>query len=149
MASPWQTLLACSTEAQEVVIVAPYMKASMLRRLLDNLAPDAAVECFTRWTPHDILVGSSDTACRTAVIQRGGTFYLHNRLHAKYYRFNNQTLVGSANVTRAGLNYQEAGIWRSSANQTKTSTTWASRRNSVRSPGKSLKTSSRFGQGAP
>ena len=109
MASPWQTLLACSTGAQEVVIVAPYMKASMLRRLLDNLAPDAAVECFTRWTPHDILVGSSDTACRTAVIQRGGTFYLHNRLHAKYYRFNKQTLVGSANVTRAGLNYQEAG----------------------------------------
>ena len=109
MTSPWCTLLTYCTGAERVVIAAPYMKADMLGIVLDHLSNEAEVECFTRWTPHDILVGSADTACRNVVIERGGAFYLNNRLHAKYYRFDEQVLVGSANTTVAGLNYRQPG----------------------------------------
>ena len=109
MTSPWCTLLTYCTGAERVVIAAPYMKADMLGIVLDHLSNEAEVECFTRWTPHDILVGSADTACRNVVIERGGAFYLNNRLHAKYYRFDERVLVGSANTTVAGLNYRQPG----------------------------------------
>ena len=39
------------------------------------------------------------------IVERGGSFWLNNRLHAKYYRFDNQVLVGSANMTGSGLGY--------------------------------------------
>ena len=109
MLSPWNTLLAACGHAKLVVLAAPYMKAAMLQQLLDQVDRNAELECFTRWTPHDILVGATDTACRAEVIERGGKFYLHNRLHAKYYRFDDRILIGSANVTAAGLNYRESG----------------------------------------
>ena len=77
--------------------------------MIDQLHPVASIECFTRWTPLNIQMGASDLDCRTAVVDRGGSFRLHNRLHAKYYRFDNQVLVGSANLTAAGLSYPRDG----------------------------------------
>ncbi len=109
MPSPWTTLVTHCAGAKKVAIAAPYMKAEVLQELLDLISDKADLECFTRWTPHDILVGATDTACRNLVTERGGRFYLHNRLHAKYYRFDEQTLIGSANCTAPGLNYQQTG----------------------------------------
>ena len=47
--------------------------------------------------------------CRTVVVERGGAFKLHNRLHAKYYRFDDQVLIGSANLTASGLSHPHPG----------------------------------------
>ena len=107
--SPWETLLERCTGATEAVIVAPYIKVGKLTDVIDQLHPEASIECFTRWTPLDIQMGASDLDCRTAVVDRGGSFRLHNRLHAKYYRFDNQVLVGSANLTASGLSYSREG----------------------------------------
>ena len=96
---PWDALRERCTGATEAVIVAPYIKVGPLTTVLDQLRMGASVECFTRWTPLDIQMGVSDLECRTVVVDRGGAFRLHNRLHAKYYRFDNQVLIGSANMT--------------------------------------------------
>ena len=54
-------------------------------------------------------MGTSDIECRNIVISRGGSFRLHNSLHAKYYRFDASVLVGSANLTASGLSYSHKG----------------------------------------
>ena len=102
---PWDALLERCTGATEAVIVAPYIKVGPLTMVMDQLDMGASVECFTRWTPLDIQTGVSDLKCRTTVVDRGGSFKLHNRLHAKYYRFDDRVLVGSANMTASGLSY--------------------------------------------
>ena len=109
MTSPWQSLVAHCSGAKRVTIAAPYIKAAVLRDLLSCLDNNVHIDCFTRWTPQDILAGTTDTACRNVVVAKGGKFYLHNRLHAKYYRFDEQALIGSANCTAPGLNYKQTG----------------------------------------
>ena len=109
MVSPWTTLVDYCNGAERITIAAPYIKASVLEDLLKYVSNDVNLECFTRWTAKDILEGATDTECRNLVVARGGKFYLHNRLHAKYYRFNDQALIGSANCTASGLNYKRRG----------------------------------------
>ncbi|MXW24725.1 MAG: hypothetical protein F4Z77_00245 [Dehalococcoidia bacterium] len=50
-------------------------------------------------------MGASDVECRSLVVARGGRFLLHQRLHAKYYRLGDAVLIGSANLTAAGMGY--------------------------------------------
>ena len=106
---PWDVLLERCTGASEAIIAAPYIKVDPLTSVIDRLDEGASVTCFTRWTPTDIHIGASDLNCRTVIVERGGAFGLHNRLHAKYYRFDDQVLVGSANMTASGLNYPRTG----------------------------------------
>ena len=105
MTSPWDALTEACREADEAVIAAPYIKADALERLLGLLPADVALTCVTRWTPRDMLFGASDAECRTLVLDRGGAFRLHPRLHAKYYRCGQRVLVGSANLTAHGMGY--------------------------------------------
>ena len=107
--SPWAVLLEGCAGAAEAVIVAPYIKVEPLAMVLGQLQTGASVTCFSRWTPRDISTGASDIDCRTLVVKRGGSFWLNNRLHAKYYRFGEQVLVGSANMTGLGLSYPHHG----------------------------------------
>lgn len=107
--TPWNTILKSCEAAKSVLIVAPYIKVAALRLVLDALSPKASVECVTRWTPLDIRMGTSDVECRNIIISRGGSFRLHNSLHAKYYRFDDSVLVGSANLTASGLSYSHRG----------------------------------------
>ena len=89
--------------ANEIVIVAPYVKRAPLQYILSDMRPGSQLTCVSRWTAGAILSGASDVASRRAVVDRGGTFRLHPRLHAKYFRFSDRILVGSANVTGNGL----------------------------------------------
>lgn len=92
----------CAT-AHDVVIVAPYVKESALRHVLAAMRDEARVTCVTRWTIQDLVDGASDVAVRRLVLGVGGEFRLHPRLHAKYFRFDDQIRIGSANVTNSGL----------------------------------------------
>lgn len=107
--SPWKAVLAICSEATEVVLVAPYIKVDALTKVLEKLQGDASLECVTRWTPLDIQLGASDLECRKIVNTRGGSFRLCNRLHAKYYRFDEQVLIGSANLTASGFSFAHSG----------------------------------------
>lgn len=103
-ATPWAKLLSHCKDAKTAVIVAPYMKATALAEVLAAIADRATVTCVSRWTPRDIQLGTTDLACRELVLNHDGTFLLHDRLHAKYYRFDHQILIGSSNLTGAGMN---------------------------------------------
>ena len=96
---PGELIVDAARGARDVVLIAPYMKEPTLQALIEHLDRDATLTCVTRWRPVDIEVGVSDIACRQSVLSRGGAFRLHPSLHAKYYRFDNEVFVGSANVT--------------------------------------------------
>ena len=102
---PWSALKGVARGADRVLIVAPYIKVDTLRRLVLLISEDAQLTCVTRWQRVDVTAGVSDVACRTLVTERGGRFLLNQRLHAKYYRLGDTALVGSANLTSAGMGY--------------------------------------------
>ena len=101
--APWTTMMASCRDASEVIIVAPYMKTEALARVLERISPNATLTCVSRWTPQDVSSGATDLGCRALAHARNGEFLLHNRLHAKYYRFDDQVLIGSANLTGTGM----------------------------------------------
>ena len=91
--------------ARHLVIAAPYIKADALTRILADVSEAASLICVTRWNPHDIAVGASDTECRAIVTKRDGSFQLHPSLHAKYYRIDDAVLIGSANLTHSAMGW--------------------------------------------
>ena len=103
--TPWDSILRVAIGAQEALLAAPYIKEAALRHVLSHIT--GHIRVVSRWTPHDIAVGATDISCRSLVTERGGRFYLHPRLHAKYYRFDNIVLIGSANLTATGLGYTD------------------------------------------
>ena len=100
-------LIKLCSGAQNLVLVAPYMKIQTLSRVLSNLNPQATISCITKWTPHDVAVGASDIECRTIVTKFGGFFAIHPTLHAKYYRIDNVVLIGSANLTQSAMGWSQ------------------------------------------
>ena len=94
----------CS-DAQNLILAAPYIKGDALTRVLADVSPIASLICITRWNLHDLAVGASDTECRTIVTERGGSFRLHPSLHAKYYRVDDMVLIGSANLTSSAMGW--------------------------------------------
>ena len=98
-ARPGDTLLCYCNGARHIFIAAPYIKANALTRVLDALGDIESLCCVTKWVPHDLAAGVSDTECRTVVKEHGGSFRLHTSLHAKYYRMDDIVLIGSANLT--------------------------------------------------
>ena len=97
-------------DAEEIVLVAPFVKRGALTRLLGAVSPAASVSCVTRWRPEEVLAGVSDLNVWPLLRDRGGTLSLVPHLHAKYYRFGDVIFVGSANLTAAALD------WRAQAN---------------------------------
>ena len=103
MTAPWNAIVAIAATAQDVVLAAPYIKEDALRRVLEVTPRMTSLVCVTRWSASDLAIGVSDITTRELVIGRDGTFRLHPTLHAKYFRFDNKSLVGSANLTNPGL----------------------------------------------
>ena len=90
-----------------VIIAAPYIKSHTLRSLI-SVIPDSVSEfvCITRWLPEDIATGVCDIEIFDDVTKHnGGELRVHPHLHAKFYSNNNQSLVGSANLTGRGLGW--------------------------------------------
>ena len=102
---PRDALERLARDADHVLLAAPYIKLDTLRRVLALTVEHAQMTCVTRWLRADISAGVSDVACRTLVAEQGGRFLLNQRLHAKYYRLGDAVLVGSANLTAAGMGY--------------------------------------------
>lgn len=97
-------LLAAAT--QSVLICAPFIKASVLTRLLQTIPSSVSVRVVTRWLPAEIAIGVSDLEVFDVVVARAGSrLDLLDRLHAKIYVADNVALVGSANLTGAALGW--------------------------------------------
>lgn len=85
-------------------IISPYIKTEAFRYLVDGIPARCRLKCVTRWLPKDVAAGVSDLGVLTLVEARGnGELYLVDKLHAKLYIADRKCLVGSTNVTLAGL----------------------------------------------
>jgi hypothetical protein len=87
----------------ELFIAAPYVKIGIVEKLEipKELASKSVFVC--RWKLDDILSGATDIGVYPLLREKGLRVLLHPSLHAKYYRFDNQILMGSANLTSNGL----------------------------------------------
>ncbi len=95
-----------STAERELVLVAPFVKALVLERLLDQVPGRVTVTCITRWRPEEVAVGVSDLEVFDIIVGRANsTLLLWPRLHAKYFRADSRCLVGSANLTSRALGW--------------------------------------------
>ena len=95
---------------RDVLIVAPFIRARALVRLLDRVLPTASITVVTRWRPADLLAGASDLDVFDLAQSRSVRLLLRHDLHAKLFAADDQCLVGSANVTDTALG------WRTPAN---------------------------------
>jgi len=104
---PGDALVAlCQAAEGRLLLVAPYIKARTLKRLLATAPSAAPVDVITRWRPDEVAAGGSDLPGFDLVTERaGGRVLLCPHLHAKYYRSGDRALAGSANLTDAALGW--------------------------------------------
>ena len=96
----------CSQAHDEVILVAPFIKASALARLLSAIPEVATLQCVTRWRPEEIVAGVSDLEVWLLLEKLPhASLWLRPDLHAKYYRADHSCLIGSANITATALGW--------------------------------------------
>ncbi|MBP1819270.1 hypothetical protein [Mycobacterium sp. OAE908] len=89
----------------ELVLCAPFAKAAVVSDVLSAVPAGVRIVLFTRWRPDEVAAGVSDTQVLAVVRKSGGIVYLHDRLHAKFYRNESTALIGSANLTATALGW--------------------------------------------
>lgn len=90
----------------QVVLAAPFIKERVVERLLARVDNSVQVTCITRWRPEEIRAGVSDLGVWDVIQRRqNARLLLRNDLHAKYYRGDEQCLIGSANLTGRALGW--------------------------------------------
>ncbi len=107
----WGTELSnlCAEANKEVLLVAPFIKAAVLERLLNEISADVSLRCITRWFPEEIVAGVGDLEVWSLIQQRpNSSLWLKSDLHAKYYRSDDRCLVGSANLTGKALGWSDS-----------------------------------------
>ena len=99
---------ACVRAENEVILVAPYIKANVLQRLFEVIPSEVSkIVCVTRWKAEDVAHGASDLEVYDVIAEReGATLLLHPFLHAKYFRVDQQCFIGSANLTLSALGWR-------------------------------------------
>ena len=100
-------LLDLLSEAEsEVVLISPFIKHSVILKIMELVRKNVDIKCVTRWRPEEIKNGISDIVVWQALKNRTDTeMYLLPNLHAKYYRSDINCMVGSSNLTQKGLGW--------------------------------------------
>lgn len=93
------------TSRREFVMCAPFAKEAIVERVLSAVPADVDLVLYTRWRPEEVAAGVTDTGVLGLLQARGGKVFLHDQLHAKYYRNETGVLLGSANLTAAALGW--------------------------------------------
>lgn len=107
MPSIGDNLLNLIDDAQsDVILVAPFMKAEVVARIIHTIAPGVQISCITRWRPLEIKAGVNDLEIWDVLQSReNAKLLLVSSLHAKFYRADNRYAVGSANLTKMALGW--------------------------------------------
>lgn len=94
----------------EVVLVSPFIGHHIFSESLAKISRNVSVTLVTRWSPHEIAGGLNDLRIWEWLQERGNSqLLLKWDLHAKYYRGDSNVILGSGNLTKAGLNFRESG----------------------------------------
>ena len=107
MTPPGDRLLHVARLAHESAwIVSPFIKSGALQRVLSVLNPSVRTTVVTRWRLDELAIGVSDLAVFDDCKQRPNCrLLLCDDLHAKYFRMDAVVLIGSANLTGAGMGW--------------------------------------------
>ena len=90
----------------EIVLVAPFMKAAVIAKIVNAIAVGVQISCITRWRPHEIKAGVNDLEIWDVLQAReNAKLHLISALHAKYYRSDDRYAIGSANLTKMALGW--------------------------------------------
>jgi len=97
----------CADARTEVVLVAPFIKATALERILEAIPIEVtSLKCVTRWRPEEVAAGVSDLEVFEIISSRPcAQLFIHPLLHAKYFRADGKFLVGSCNLTQRALGW--------------------------------------------
>lgn len=96
----------CRRASKEAFLAAPFVKAQTLQRVLEAIPAQCSLVVVTRWIPEEVACGVCDLEIFDLLQARPNTkLLLHPCLHAKYYRLDDNCLVGSANLTATGLGW--------------------------------------------
>lgn len=91
---------------RDVLLCAPFIKTSVLTRLLAEIESSVFVRIVTRWRAREVAAGVSDvTVFDVAQSRRNTTLVLLDDLHAKLYLADGEGFCGSANLTGAALGW--------------------------------------------
>ena len=90
----------------EITVIAPFIKTSVISKIVDCAPKSVRMSCITRWHPHEIKAGVSDIEIWDVLMARGQTkLFLIQTLHAKYYRADERYIAGSSNLTYSALGW--------------------------------------------
>lgn len=91
-----------------VVLVAPFIKVNVIAKILEAISPEILLKIVTRWIPEEIVAGVNDLEVWQLLKKHPNSYlYLCQNLHAKYYRFDDICLIGSANLTAQALGFKQ------------------------------------------
>ena len=97
-----------SAAKEEVILCSPFIKARVLRIILDAILDEVSVLIVTRWRPAEVAAGLSDLEVFEIANERPRTeVRLSHALHAKLYVADDRCLVGSANLTATALGWRQ------------------------------------------
>lgn len=97
-----------ASATEPVLLVAPFIKAAAFARIMAAIPSAIALTCVTRWRPDEVAAGVSDLEVFDQIKARSNArLFLHQHLHAKYYRSGPSALVGSANLTGRALGWTQ------------------------------------------
>ena len=94
------------TAGRDALIVAPFVRAKALDKLLSCIPAGTQITVVTRWRPTDLLMGVADLGVYDLTVSKGAKLYLRYDLHAKLFAADDRCLVGSANVTDTALGWR-------------------------------------------
>lgn len=89
-------------------LVSGFVKSGFMQ--VAGIDQTSNLQVFSRWRLSDLVLGGSDVSAAREVLTQGGDFFVHPRLHAKVFLFDDVAFVGSANLTCSGLpSFQKTG----------------------------------------
>jgi hypothetical protein len=94
--------------SDDILLAAPFIKKAALERILSPVPDDCSIRVITRWQLREIAAGASDLEIWDLLREHPEhSLELLPSLHAKYYRFGEVCLAGSANLTDAALGWRD------------------------------------------
>ena len=100
-----ETLLSSISRCEDHCSVATaYCKKSAFEKLfIEQPLQSKNKVLIVRWELKDLVMGASDLDVYTLAKSSGWDIYINSDLHAKVYRFDDDTYIGSANLTASGI----------------------------------------------
>ena len=104
-----EVLALMSKAKNDILIFSPYVNTSALKKLTENIFEKINITIVTTWKPADLLMGYSDLNVYSFCKNKNYTLLLNNKIHLKSIIIDNMqsSYIGSANITNAGLAFNE------------------------------------------